>query len=60
MYPKERRMQRAPGGKGSTLPEYLEQAEVEALIRAAPNPQAAVLMLQAVTSGLLVALLGNA
>ena len=39
MYPQQRRMQQNSGGKGSTLPEYLEQAEVEALIRAAPNPQ---------------------
>ena len=38
-------MQQTSGGKGSTLPEYMEQAEVEALIRAAQNPQAALLML---------------
>ncbi len=54
MHPKERVMQRFPGGKGSTLPEYLEQAEVEALIRAAPNPQAALLMLTQWRSGLRV------
>ena len=45
MYPQQCQMQQNSGGKGSTLPEYLEQTEGEALIRSSPNPQAALFML---------------
>lgn len=48
--------QRASGkvARRRTLPEYLEQSEVEALIQAAPNPQARLLMLIQWRAGLRV------
>ena len=48
-------LQQSPGGKGSTLPEYLEAHEVSALIAAAPNPQARLLILEQWRAGLRVA-----
>ena len=45
-------LQQSPGGKGSTLPEYLEAHEVSALIAAAPNPQARLLILVQWRAGL--------
>lgn len=50
MYPKGARMQRF--SEGHSLPEYLEPAEVNGLIRFAPNPQAALLFLVCWRSGL--------
>ena len=47
-------LQQSPGGKGSTLPEYLEAHEVSALIAAAPNPQARLLTLEQWRAGLRV------
>ena len=38
-------LQQLSGDKGSTLPEYLEMAEVEALIASAPHAQARLLIL---------------
>ena len=53
--PKSAVLQQSPGGKGSTLPEYLEAHEVSALIAAAPNPQARLLILEQWRAGLRVA-----
>ena len=53
--PKSAALQQSPGGKGSTLPEYLEAHEVSALIAAAPNPQARLLTLEKWRAGLRVA-----
>ena len=47
-------LQQNPGAKGYRLPEYLEAAEVNALIAAAPNPQARLLMLEQWRVGLRV------
>ena len=41
--PKRRVLQHLPREKGCSLPEYLEAPEVNALIAAAPNPQASSL-----------------
>ncbi len=43
---KGRALQQLPREKGCSLPEYLEAPEVNALIAAAPNPQAGLLMLE--------------
>jgi len=45
LYPRSAPLQPISGRKRRVLPEYLDQAEVEALIRLAPNPQAALLLL---------------
>ena len=47
-------MRQSPGGKGRTLPEYLDMPEVDALIQAAPHPQAMLLMLMQWRAGLRV------
>ena len=47
-------LQQSPGGKGFSLPEYLESHEVSALIAAAPNPQARLLILEQWRAGLRV------
>ena len=44
LHPKDRAMRQKPRGKGS-LPEYLEAAEVEDLIRQAPHAAARLMML---------------
>ena len=44
--------QQSPRDKGSSLPEYLESHEVRALIAAAPNPQARLLILEQWRAGL--------
>ena len=48
-------LQQSSGGKGFTLPEYLEAREVSALLAAVPNPEARLLILaqcaQSVYSG---------
>ena len=53
MYPERRDVQGKPRRKGRTLPEYLEQNEVDVLMAAAP-PQAAMLMLIQWRAGLRV------
>ena len=54
MYPKSRsRFTKSPR-KSKALPEFLEQAEVEALLRHAPHPQARLLMLMQWRAGLRV------
>ena len=54
IYPKNRsRFTKSPG-KSKALPEYLEQAEVESLLRHAPHPQARLLMLIQWRAGLRV------
>ena len=53
--PKSAALQQSPGGKGSTLPEYLEAHEVSALIAPVPNPQARLLILEQWRAGLRVA-----
>lgn len=45
MHRKSDSLQQFSGDKGSTLPEYLEMAEVEALIASAPHAQARLLIL---------------
>ena len=47
-------LQQNPGAKGYRLPEYLEAPEVNAVIAAAPNPQARLLMLEQWRAGLRV------
>ena len=47
-------MQQSPRAKGSSLPEYLERPEIEAVIAAAPNPIARLLMLEQWRAGLRV------
>ena len=54
IYHKSRsRFTKSPG-KSKALPEFLEQAEVEALLRYAPHPQARLLMLMQWRAGLRV------
>lgn len=54
IYPKSRsRFTKSPG-KRKALPEFLEQAEVEALLRHAPHPKARLLMLLQWRAGLRV------
>ena len=50
--PKGSALQQSPEAKGFTLPGYLEQPEVNALIAAAPNPQARLLILVQWRAGL--------
>ena len=45
IYPKTRSCFTKSPGKSKALPEFLEQAEVEALLRHAPHPQTRLLML---------------
>ena len=48
------KLQQLPRGNGYKLPEYLEMAEVNALIAAAPNPRARLIMLEQWRAGLRV------
>ena len=54
IHPKRAGLQQSPREKGSNLPEYLERVEIEAVIAAAPNPMAKLLMLQQWRAGLRV------
>ena len=54
IHPKGSKTQQSPRGKGSNLPEYLERPEIEAVIAAAPNPIAKLLMLEQWRAGLRV------
>ena len=47
-------MRQSPGGKGRTLPEYLDKPAIDALIRATARPQAVLLMLMQWRAGLRV------
>ena len=46
IHPKRAGLQQSPRDKGYNLPEYLERAEIEAVIAAAPNTMAKLLMLE--------------
>ena len=52
--PKGGKLQQLPRGYGYKLPEYLKMAEVNALIAAAPNPRARLIMLEQWRAGLRV------
>ena len=54
IHPKGVKTQQSPREKGSKLPEYLERAEIQAVIAAAPNPLAKLLMLEQWRAGLRV------
>ena len=54
MYPRRDPVQQLTGGKRRTLPEYLEAAEVQAVLDAAPNPRAKLLILLQWRAGLRV------
>ena len=54
IYSKRVGLQQSLREKGSNLPEYLERAEIEAVIAAAPNPLAKLLMLEQWRAGLRV------
>ena len=54
IHPRQTSVQQNPGRKGSTLPEYLEAHEVQAVLAAAPNPRARLLMLLQWRAGLRV------
>ena len=54
IHPKGSKTQQSPRRKGSNLPEYLERSEIEAVIAAAPNPIAKLLMLEQWRAGLRV------
>ena len=54
IYPRGAAVRQSPGGKGRTLPEYLDKPEIEALIQAAAHPQAVLLMLMQWRAGLRV------
>ena len=54
IHPKRAGLQQRPREKGSNLPEYLESQETEAVIAAAPNPLAKLLMLEQWRAGLRV------
>ena len=54
MNTKEAALQQSPRAKGFTLPEYLDKPEVDALLAAAPNPQARLLILLQWRAGLRV------
>jgi integrase len=54
IHPKRVGLQQRPREKGSNLPEYLERQEIEAVIAAAPNPLAKLLMLEQWRAGLRV------
>ena len=53
-HPKRPGLQQSSRVKGSNLPEYLEKREIEAMIAAAPNPMARLLMLEQWRAGLRV------
>ena len=52
--PKGGKLQQIPRKNGFKLPEYLEMAEVNALIAAASNPKARLIMLEQWRAGLRV------
>ena len=54
IHPKRLGLQQSPRGKSSNLPEYLEKREIDAMIAAAPNPMARLLMLEQWRAGLRV------
>jgi integrase/recombinase XerD len=54
IYPRAADVRQSPGGKGRTLPEYLDKPEIDALIQAAAHPQAVLLMLMQWRAGLRV------
>ena len=54
LHPRKAQVQQTPGTKGSTLPEYLEAHQVQAVLAAAPNPRARLLMLLQWRAGLRV------
>ena len=54
LHPRKAAAQQLPGVKRSTLPEYLEAQEVQAVLTAAPNPRARLLMLLQWRAGLRV------
>ena len=54
IHPKGAGVQQNPGKKGSTLPEYLEAQEIHAILAAAPNSRARLLMLLQWRAGLRV------
>ena len=54
IYPRGAAVRQSPGGKGRTLPEYLDKPEIDALIQAAAHPQAVLLMLMQWRTGLRV------
>ena len=54
LHPRRDPLQQNSGGKGSTLPEYLEASEIQAILAAAPTPRARVLMLLQWRAGLRV------
>ena len=54
MHPRRPALQQTSGQKGCTLPEYLEAQEVQAILSAAPNPRARLLMLFQWRAGLRV------
>ena len=54
IHPKRAGVQQNSGKKGSTLPEYLEAAEIQAILAAAPNSRARLLMLLQWRAGLRV------
>ena len=54
IHPKKAGVQQNPGKKGSPLPEYLEAQEIHAILAAAPNSRARLLMLLQWRAGLRV------
>ena len=54
IHPKRAAVQQSPGEKGSTLPEYLEAHEVQAVLTAAPHSRAHLLFLLQWRAGLRV------
>ena len=54
LHPQRAQVQQNPGRKGFTLPEYLEAHQVQAVLAAAPNPRARLLMLLQWRAGLRV------
>ena len=54
IHPKRAGVQQNSGKKGFTLPEYLEAAEIQAILAAAPNSRARLLMLLQWRAGLRV------
>ena len=54
MHPKRRSVQQLSGGKSRTVPDYLEAHEVQALVAAARQPQAKLLILLQWRAGLRV------
>ena len=54
LHPRRAQVQQNSGRKGFTLPEYLEAHQVQAILAAAPNPRARLLMLLQWRAGLRV------